>query len=115
MIMQATDMDGIYNFLNANKDKINSFKITSMTAGNFNSWEGYQWQINVKIFTKEGYRNKLVAVLTNSSYLDEFDLDESGNCYVDSEHSEEENAIHAKTWQEEAKLNIEDWLAGTLE
>jgi len=113
-LMQATTMNGIYNFLKNNKDKIENVKITRMTYKDFNEYEGYQWQVNVKVISKEGYKNKLIAIQTNSTYVDDFDLDEDGNIYNSDEHSSEENAKHETSFNELIKLNIEDWLVTAL-
>lgn len=45
--------------------------------------EGYQYGVNLKFFTKEGYRNKLVAWLTNSTYTDDYIDPDSSLSYED--------------------------------
>ena len=40
--------------------------------------EGYQYRINFKVITVDGYRNKLVKVLTNSTYIDDYGENEKG-------------------------------------
>lgn len=69
---KVTDLQVIYDFFDREKDKIDRIKITKVTRGSFNDMEGYQYQINFKFFTKKGYRNKLVAWLTNSTYTDDY-------------------------------------------
>lgn len=56
-------------------------KVTKMIKGNFNSYEGYQFNFNVKItivnhkavFKDSKGKSKLFAISTNSTYLDEFE------------------------------------------
>ena len=49
---------------------IKEIKVTKITKLYFNDMEGYNYQINFKIVTVDGYKNKIVKCLTNSSYLD---------------------------------------------
>ena len=97
--MQQVSMNGIYKFLNDNKNKIEYVKATRFHAYAFNEVEGYQWAINVKIVTKDGYKNKLVQVVTNSTYLEDFQWnDETETDYSDNEFHE----------------NFEDWLTTAI-
>lgn len=93
--MQQVSMNDMYQFLSDNKDKIEYVKATRFHAYAFNELEGYQWAINVKIVTKDGYKNKMLQVVTNSTYLEDFQWDnETETDYSDSEFHE----------------NFEDWL-----
>ena len=84
--MQQVSMNGIYKFLNDNKNKIEYVKATRFHAYAFNEVEGYQWAIKVKIVTKDGYKNKLVQVVTNSTYLEDFQWNnETKTDYSDNE------------------------------
>ena len=49
---------------------IKEIKVTKITELDFNNIEGQNYQINFKIVTVDGYKNKIVKCLTNSSYLD---------------------------------------------
>lgn len=51
---------------------INEIKITHFERFGFNELEGYQYRLNFKIVTIDGYRNKLVKVLTNSTYMNDY-------------------------------------------
>ena len=51
---------------------IKEIKATKITELYFNDMEGYNYQINFKIVTVDGYKNKILKCLTNSSYLDEW-------------------------------------------
>lgn len=77
-----------------NKDKIESFKITHFEKVGFNEMEGGIYQINVKVITTEKYRNKIIKVLTNSSYLEDF--------YNDGLDDD---------WTAAVKDNLTDWLS----
>ena len=49
---------------------IKEIKVTKITELDFNDMEGQNYKINVKIVTVDGYKNKILKCLTNSSYLD---------------------------------------------
>lgn len=58
---------------NQNHGLIKEIKVTKITELGFNNMEGQNYQINFKIVTVDGYKNKLLKCLTNSSYLDEWE------------------------------------------
>lgn len=64
-------LNNVYKFMSGNKELIKDFKITSFKQVSFNNMEGYIYQLNIKIVTIDGYKNKLLKVVTNSTYLDE--------------------------------------------
>lgn len=73
--MSYYTLNAIYNFVaNYSKD-IQEVKITHFERYGFNDMEGGQYQINFKIITAPKYRNKLFKVLTNSTYLEDYDGD----------------------------------------
>ena len=45
--------------------------------------EGYNYQINFKIVTVEGYKNKILKCLTNSSYLDGWEENQTLQEYLE--------------------------------
>lgn len=65
-------LNALYNFVNKFDSKIKEVKITHFEHFGFNDMEGYQYQINLKIVTVDGYRNKLIKVLTNSTYMEDY-------------------------------------------
>ena len=93
-----TDLQNLYNFVVANKNKIDNFKITHFEKIDFNELEGGIYQINVKVTTTKNYRNKLIKVLTNSTYLEDFYNDEFDN----------------NEWITAVKDNLTDWLATAI-
>ena len=93
-----TDLQNLYNFMVANKNKIDNFKITRFEKIDFNELEGGIYQINVKVTTTKNYRNKLIKLLTNSTYLEDFYNDEFDN----------------NEWITAVKDNLTDWLATAI-
>ncbi|MDO4432012.1 MAG: hypothetical protein Q4B80_01720 [Aerococcaceae bacterium] len=51
---------------------VKSFKITNIIPLDFNHMEGQNYQINLKVITTPKYKNKIVKILTNSTYLDDY-------------------------------------------
>ena len=93
-----TDLKNLYDFMEENKDKIENFKITHFEKVGFNEMEGGIYQINVKVSTTKKYRNKLIKVLTNSTYLEDFYNDE----------------LDGDNWTAAVKENLSDWLATSI-
>nr|DAF02933.1 MAG TPA: hypothetical protein [Caudoviricetes sp.] len=50
---------------------IDYVKVTNIKKIGFNTLEGSRYIGNVKIITKDGYKNKLLSFYINSSYLDD--------------------------------------------
>ena len=62
---------------------IKEIKVTKVTELYFNDMEGYNYQINFKIFTADGYKNKILKCLTNSSYLDGWEENQTLQEYLE--------------------------------
>lgn len=45
-------------------------KVTKIQQLNFSDMVGYNYSINIKLVTTENYKNKMVELLTNSTWLD---------------------------------------------
>lgn len=60
-------------FLNDYDNLITGLKVTRVERYGFNEIEGYQYNIRLVVYTKEGYQNKRLFVYTNSTYLDELE------------------------------------------
>lgn len=58
---------------------VESFKVTKVEVLGFNEMEGWNYLLNVSVKTQEGYKNKRLKMVTNSSYIEDFvwDNDES--------------------------------------
>lgn len=59
--------------------KVDSFKVTKAELISFNEMEGWNYLLNVSVKTLEGYKNKRLKMVTNSTYIEDFiwDNDES--------------------------------------
>ena len=96
--MKATNLNGIYEFIEHNREGIDELKVTSLKQYDFNSIEGYQVQLNVKITTKPKFKNCLIKVFTNSTYIADFYPDDND-----------------KDFMTDLKSNILDWLYTSLD
>lgn len=69
--------NSVVNYLQTGK--VDSFKVTKAELMGFNEMEGWNYLLNVSVKTLEGYKNKHLKMLTNSSYIEDFiwDSDES--------------------------------------
>ena len=62
---------------------IREIKVTKITELDFDNMEGQNYQINFKLITIDGYKNKLLKCLTNSSYLEEWQDDQTLQEYLE--------------------------------
>lgn len=69
-------LDAVINYLTDNK-VVESIKVTKFSQFDFNSMEGNQISFNVNVTTKEGYKNKRISVLTNSTFFQWYELAET--------------------------------------
>lgn len=69
--MKVYSFDDVCLFLYDYTRFINYVKVTNIKPIGFNTLEGSRYIGNVKIITKEGYKNKLLSFYINSSYLDD--------------------------------------------
>lgn len=72
MAEHFTKLSSLIDFLNHNKEGIGDTKITSIHKGSFNTYEGYQYCIGIKIFTLPKYKSKQFMWETNSTYIEDF-------------------------------------------
>lgn len=70
MYSQQTFMQTLVNTDNEVLRKIKEVKVTSIQELDFNSMEGQNYQINVKLLFENG-RYKLLKYSTNTTYLDD--------------------------------------------
>lgn len=72
MAYTKTTEKAVYNFVENNKELIESVELMSISEPyGFNDMEGYHANIRLKVVTVEGYRNKFLEFTINSSYLDD--------------------------------------------
>lgn len=69
--MKVYNFDSLCQSLHNQKNFIDCIKVTNIKKIGFNTLEGNRYIINVKIITKDSYKNKLLQAYINSSYLDD--------------------------------------------
>ena len=69
MTSHFRELSSLFDFLQHNKDGISDTKVTSIHKDSFNSYEGYQYHIGIKLFTTPKYKNKQFMWETNSTYI----------------------------------------------
>lgn len=72
--MTTIRMNDFFSFVEQNRELIDQIKVTNLKQYAFNNMEGWQYDINVKVMTINGYKNKLIQIATNSTYLDELEV-----------------------------------------
>mgnify|MGYP006911866536 CR=1 FL=1 len=78
--MKVYNFDDVCLFLLDYSRFINYVKVTNIKPIGFNTLEGNRYIINIKIVTKEGYKNKLLQAYINSTYLDDSLTEISNEC-----------------------------------
>ena len=66
-------MEAVTDFIYNNSNAIDSVKVTKVVTNGFNDMEGWNYLVNIKILTKDKYRNKLIQLATNSTYTQELE------------------------------------------
>lgn len=69
--MKVYNFDNLCQWLYDYLDFIDYVKVTNIKKIGFNNLEGSRYIVNVKIITKQGYKNKLLQTYLNSTYLDD--------------------------------------------
>ena len=69
--MKVYNFDNLCQWLYDYLDFIDYVKVTNIKKIGFNTLEGTRYIVNVKIITKQGYKNKLLQTYLNSTYLDD--------------------------------------------
>lgn len=78
--MKVYNFDSLCQSLYNHQNFIDYIKITNIKHIGFNTLEGNRYIVNVKIITKDGYKNKLLQVYINHSYLDDSLTEISNEC-----------------------------------
>lgn len=68
--MKIGTLKQMNEFVTDNHEKIEKVKVTKIIKTHFNDMEGNNYLANVKIITPNGYKNKLLQVTFNDSYLE---------------------------------------------
>ena len=69
--MKVYNFDILCLWLYDYQNIIDYVKVTNIKKIGFDTLEGNKYLINVKIITKDNYRNKLLQTYINSTYLDD--------------------------------------------
>ena len=72
MATHFTELNSLIDFLDHNKKGISAIKVTSIHKDSFNTYEGYQYCIGIKVFTLPKFKNKQFMWNTNSTYIFDF-------------------------------------------
>lgn len=90
--MKQFTMNGVVDTIDNGIESgmIENYYVTKVEINSFNCFEGNIYLVNIKLVTKEGYKDKMIQMVTNSSYIEDFDL-------WDDEKSLKENF---QTWLE---------------
>lgn len=68
--------NAIINYLQ-NSEVVESYKVTRVQTFGFNQMEGLKYLVNISVKTQEGYKDKRIKMVTNSTYLDDYVWDEN--------------------------------------
>lgn len=68
--MKVYTYNALFEFIERYRHLIDDIKCTSIRHLYFNDMEGWKYHIRFKVITKDGYKNKLLLIHTNSTYLD---------------------------------------------
>lgn len=74
--MRQFTMNNVVETINngIKSDIIENYYVTNAECISFNCFEGYIYHVNIKLVTKEGYKDKMIQMVTNSTYIEDFDL-----------------------------------------
>lgn len=68
--------NAIINYLQSS-EVVESYKVTRVQTFGFNQMEGLKYLVNISIKTQEGYKDKRIKMVTNSTYIDDYVWDEN--------------------------------------
>jgi len=74
--MQAINFNEATDFISSNSKVIDKVKVTNIKRYGFNCYEGNQVDVNVKLLTDEKHKDKLFTIMTNDTYMQDFDRDD---------------------------------------
>ena len=69
---------------------LESYKVTKVELVDFNQMEGWNYLVSISVKNIEGYKNKRLKMVTNSTYLEDFEWD-----------SNESRETNFKNWLDE--------------
>lgn len=74
--MRQFTMNGVVETINngIKSGIIENYYVTNAECISFNCFEGNIYHVNIKLVTKEGYKDKMIQIVTNSTYIEDFGL-----------------------------------------
>lgn len=67
-------LNAIVEYLQSS-EVLESYKVTKVELVDFNQMEGWNYLVSISVKTIEGYKNKRLKMVTNSTYLEDFEWD----------------------------------------
>ena len=85
-------LNAIVEYLQSS-EVLESYKVTKVELIDFNQMEGWNYLVSISVKNIEGYKNKRLKMVTNSTYLEDFEWDSN----------------------ESRETNFQNWLAEMVE
>ena len=82
-------LNAIVEYLQSS-EALESYKVTKVELLDFNLMEGWNYLVSISVKNIEGYKNKRLKMVTNSTYLEDFEWD-----------SDESREINFQNWLDE--------------
>lgn len=67
-------LNAIVEYLQSS-ETLESYKVTKVELLDFNQMEGWNYLVSISVKNIEGYKNKRLKMVTNSTYLEDFEWD----------------------------------------
>lgn len=67
-------LNAIVEYLQSS-EVLESYKVTKVELIDFNQMEGWNYLVSISVKNIEGYKNKRLKMVTNSTYLEDFEWD----------------------------------------
>lgn len=67
-------LNAIVEYLQSS-EVLESYKVTKVELIDFNQMEGWNYLVSIIVKNIEGYKNKRLKMVTNSTYLEDFEWD----------------------------------------
>ena len=71
--MKTITYNQLFEFISKHRELIHDIVVQSVKAYDFNNIEGKHYDIKIKIYTTKEYKNTILVVKTNSTYLEDID------------------------------------------
>lgn len=67
-------LNAVVEYLQSN-EVLESYKVTKVKLLEFNQMEGWNYLVNISVKNIEGYKNRRLKMVTNSTYIEDFTWD----------------------------------------